>query len=268
MKLRLLTWNISYAYGLGSEGTPDYHQRDKVHFDLTLNSMAEFIRNTEIDIALLQEVDFDCKRSHHVHQLDWLARKTGLLYRSQIVSWNSLYVPYPGLNPLRQFGKTVSGGGVLSRYPLQIILEEDLPKPRENSAIYNFFYLHRYLQVLSVQLKENDPNANLTLMNLHLEAFSEDNRELHLEKAQNRVTDYGVDLTGGDFNGSIQLEPEFLERNMAIPSPLPTFPSQDPQQTIDGFILKKNRFKVVKIERLDTGSLSDHFPVLLEVEIL
>ena len=267
MKLKVLTWNISYAYGLGSEGTAQYEPKDKVHFELTLNSMADFIRNTEIDIVLLQEVDFDSRRSHHIHQLDWLARKTGLLYRSEIVSWKHAYVPYPGLKLSRQFGPIVSGGGILSRFPIQPLLQEMLPKPKENSFLYNFFYLSRYLQLVSVQLRKNDPSATLNLMNLHLEAFSKENRELHLVKMQSRLVDYGVDLTAGDFNGLVSLLDQFAENFVALPAPEPTYPSPNPDQILDGFVLKKNRFSDFTIKTLDSGTLSDHFPVLMEMTI-
>ena len=256
MKLKILTWNISYGYGLGSEGTADYQPLPASHFESSLAAMSELIHNLQVDIVLLQEVDFDSKRSHHVQQLDQLARTSGLLYRHECESWNAFYVPYPGLKPNRQFGQVKSGGGILSRFPIQPILTELLPKPRENSKLYNFFYLHRYLQIVEIQ--------GVRICNLHLEAFSTDNRELHLVKLQNRLLDYEVDLAGGDFNGAIILSDEIQKGWKAEPTPEPTFPSNDPKEYLDGFIVKKGRFKDYRLTRLISGSASDHFPLLFE----
>lgn len=260
MKLRILSWNISYGYGIGSEGLHDYVQRGQSHFEDTLNAMSLFIKNLEIDIALLQEVDFHSHRSHSIQQLDWLARKSGLFYRNELVTWNSLYVPYPGLNPKNHFGRIVSGGGILSKYPIRTLQNDLLPKPRENPRLYNWFYLSRFLQMASIEL-ETHP---LSVCNLHLEAFSQDNRELHLIKAQDRLVDYDLDIAGGDFNGQFELSEARQSKWKAYLAPEPTFPSIHADQTLDGFIVKKERFSSVKIQTLNTGTLSDHFPVLLE----
>ena len=220
--------------------------------------MADWIQNMDADVVLLQEVDFGSKRSHFIQELDYLSRKCGLLYRSKEISWDAPYVPYPGLKPSHQFGKICSGGGIISRFPIHPIFSEHLPKPRENSAIYNWFYLSRYLQIVET--------AGVRFCNLHLEAFSPDNRELHQVKLQNRLIDYDIHLAGGDFNGSIELSNEILEKYEAHAAPRPTFPSVDATQTLDGFILKKNHFKIIQLKTLDTGSVSDHFPVFLELE--
>ena len=260
MKLKVLTWNMSYGYGLGSEGT-NYVPKDKVHFELTLAAMSEFIRNTEVDVVLLQEVDFDSHRSHHMDQLDILSRTTSLIYRTPIVTWDRAYVPYPGLNPKNQFGKIKSGGGILSRFPIQPVLDDLLPKPRENGKLYNFFYLSRFLQLVKIQ--------GITLMNLHLEAFSQDNRELHLIKVQDRLKDYEVDIAAGDFNGDLGAPGTILADTEAqyrvLPAPTPTFPSNHPSEILDGFLVRKKTGLEVSVKTMDAGSVSDHFPVLLEV---
>lgn len=267
MKLKFLTWNISYAYGPGSDGiktgnTPRYHQRPFSHFESGLKAISNFIRDMKIDVALFQEVDFDSKRSCHVNQLDWIARASGLNYRLPLVSWNHPYVPYPGFNPKNHFGKVVSGGGVISRFPLHSIQNDLLAKPRENSFLYNLFYLNRYLQIFKVELPETEINC----ANFHLEAFSEDNRELHQVRLQDRLLDYELALSGGDFNGSMKLSEERSKKWDLYPSPLPSFPQQE--AVLDGWIIRKNLVRVENVSTLDTGTISDHLPVLIEVEIL
>jgi len=259
MRLKILTWNISYAYGLGSEGDARYHQKSLRHFDSTLNAMGDTIRHLDPDMVLLQEVDFHSKRSHFQDQLDHLARRSGLLYRARIISWDRWYVPFPGLSPLHHFGTVLSGGGILSKTPIQPITQDLLAKPRENSKVYNFFYLSRFLQLAEIR--------GLRICNLHLEAFSQDNRELHLIRLQDRLRDYDLDLAGGDFNGGIALKPEHSLHWQSHEPTSPTFPSESPERVLDQFIVKRNRFEKIGIQVPDTGTLSDHLPVLLELDI-
>jgi len=266
MKLRFLTWNISFAYGPGSDGIkkpgrPDYRHLPLSHFQSGLDSICQIIRDQRIDVAFLQEVDFESRRSHHQNQLEILARTSGLNYRLPIVGWDLPYVPYPGTNPLHHFGKTVSGGGVISRFPMRSIQNQLLPKPRENSFAYNLFYLSRYLQIFKLILPEQELNC----VNFHLEAFSQDNRELHSIRLQDRLLDYGVAIAGGDLNGRIELKPE-RDREWALQmTPEISFPENN--EKLDGWIVHRNRIEVLSISTLDTGTVSDHLPVVIEVEL-
>ena len=248
---------MSYGYGLGSEGV-GYKTLPLSHFESALDSMSEMIQNVGADIVLLQEVDFYAKRSHYQDQLAELSRKTGLIYHQELVSWDAPYVPYPSLNPKNQFGRVKSGGGILSRFPIKSIQSDLLPKPKENGKLYNFFYLNRYLQMVEIE--------GYRICNLHLEAFSMDNRELHLVKLQNRLVDFNLDIAAGDFNGTATLLDSVKDQWTAYFAPEPTFPSPNPDQTLDGFILKNQRFKKIEVKTLNSGTVSDHFPVLLEVE--
>jgi hypothetical protein len=258
MSLKILTWNISYGYGMGSDGLEGYHQLPERHFEETLSAMATLIKKVDADIVLLQEVDFDSKRSHHQNQLEILSRKSNLLYRSECVTWDRLYVPYPGLNPFHHFGRVKSGGGILSKFPIEKIQSDLLPKPRENTKAYNYFYLHRFLQMVEI--------AGVRICNLHLEAFSKDNRELHLIRLQDRLLDYQIDLAAGDFNDDILLPEKASTLYSALPAPRPTFPSSEPKETLDGFIIKKTGFQNPRISVPDSGQFSDHLPVLFEID--
>jgi endonuclease/exonuclease/phosphatase family metal-dependent hydrolase len=257
MGLKILTWNISYAHGNGSEGASGWRRHPELHYENALSAMATLIRNTGTDIALLQEVDFDSSRSHRRNQLDTLARRSGLIHRSPCISWNLPWLPYPGWNPLNQFGKIRSGGGILSRFPIESLQNDLLPKPRENPDWYNRLYLHRYFQIVET--------GGLRILNLHLEAFSNENRKLHLMRLDERIRDFSPDLCGGDFNGSIEIDTRLKDEFEILPAPGPTFPTPEAHQRLDGFILKKSRFRPLRMEIPDTGTFSDHFPVLIEV---
>jgi endonuclease/exonuclease/phosphatase family metal-dependent hydrolase len=85
-------------------------------------------------------------------------------------------------------------------------------------------------------------------------------------RLQDRLTEYELDLAGGDFNGSALLRDEVQESFQTHTPPKATFPSDAPMQPLDQFILKKGKFSSVRIEVPDTGTLSDHLPVLLTVD--
>jgi endonuclease/exonuclease/phosphatase family metal-dependent hydrolase len=278
--LKILTWNLSYAYGLGSEGISQwghrYVQKGRDHFEFSLNAMGDLIRRLGVDIVLLQEVDFNSARSHHLNQMEWLSRRSGLLYRDKIVSWDHPYVPYPGLHPKNHFRSVRSGGAILSRFPIEPLQHDLLTKPRENSRIYNSFYLNRYLQIVRVLLPSIPPHhqpRTLHLLNCHLEAFSEDNRALHWLRLSERLVDFDIDLAGGDFNGQPDLHPLATSGWSGHAAPDPTFPAHRPELFLDGFVLRRqtqSQIKVItlkKLEVLDTGDLSDHRPVYFELDL-
>lgn len=255
MSLKVLTWNMAWGYGLGSEGTANYRKKSAESFKTALQNLAEVILCSQADVVFLQEVDFHSSRSHGVDQLGALARLSGLLYHQGLVTWNHPFIPYPGMNPFQQFGMMKSGGGILSRFPIENIQADLLPKPRENGKLYNHFYLSRFLQMVEIR--------GYRLCNLHLEAFSESNRELHLIKLEDRMLDYDLDLAGGDFNGLIRTSDEGKDKWEVYQGNEATFPSHSPSQFLDGFLVKKKRFAKVEIETLNTGTISDHFPVLI-----
>jgi len=267
MNLKILTWNIAFGYGIGSEGTADYQPRARDAFEERLIQMSALIKSEDPDLVFLQEVDFAASRSGNLHELDFISRASGVLNRDHVVSWDSPYVPYPGLSLRRQFGKMVSGGGILSRFPIINIQNDLLPKPRENSRIYNYFYLHRYFEIAQIELP--GLQTPLRICNLHLEAFSKDNRELHLIKLEDRLKDYSIDISGGDFNGVITISPETLSQGWEpLHPPSATFPSNDPKDILDGFIVRQSRIKVNSVRVIQAGTLSDHLPVMMEVEVL
>ena len=257
MGMKILTWNLSYGYGIGSEGDERYQPKSRAHFETSLQAISQVIARSDADVVLLQEVDFDSSRSHGVDQLAWIARKSGLLYRSEAISWRHPYIPYPGAWPDRHFGRMLSGGGILSRHSIEPLALDLLAKPRENPRLYNHFYLHRYLQTVRT--------AGITLCNLHLEAFSKDNRELHLVRLQDRLIDHEIDVAGGDFNGAIDLGESARKTHQARMPRDPTFPSNAPRECFDGFIVKKTRSGSEAPVTLQTGGISDHFPVLIEI---
>jgi len=273
-QLRVLSWNIGYGYGMGSAGE-GYATKSRAHFERELLKMVKLFDEYKIDVALIQEIDQDSGRSGHLDQVKYLAENSNLRFAAYAPSWKANYVPFPYWPPTNHFGKVYSGGAVLSRFP---ILENRInlwSKPSSFSYIYNFFYLFRYTQNVLLQL----PNGReYSFVNSHLEAFDDVHRDRQGKWMAERVDRYlsegsPVLAIGGDFNVDSQsrsaqalmaLFPGF--RDTFAGSNLLSFPADKPDRRIDYILVKKeNSVQSRKIPQV--GEISDHLPLILEVDL-
>jgi endonuclease/exonuclease/phosphatase family metal-dependent hydrolase len=271
-RVKVVTYNIGYASGIknnqGAVLLPEEIQKN-------LDEIASVLETLDADIVLLQEVDFFSARSFKTNQLTYLADKLKMPYAAYAVTWNKRYVAWPYWPPKRHFGRTVSGQGVLSRHP---ILEQKitvLPKPEDNPFWYNWFYLDRVIQSLSIQVGE----TACSVYHLHLEAFSAETRKQQWQRLIEAVTqdDNPVKIAAGDFNepwravGLPEAElnaSQQLLTNFASAAPMKmaqkepgqyTFPSSNPQEDIDHIFYSDSL--ELKDEGVVTGILaSDHLP--------
>src|SRR5690606_19007578 len=135
-KLKIMTWNMAFAHGLGSEGV-GYNKHPKEHYEKNLNEISQFVKDNEVDILLLQEIDFKSERTYFIDQADFISKKTGLSYIAYAPTWDNRYIPFPYWPISKQFGRMNSGGAILSRYPIvdnQVYL---FNKPAGNPFWYN-----------------------------------------------------------------------------------------------------------------------------------
>jgi len=292
-KLTLLTWNLSWAYGFGSEGISGYSPKTKDEMADRLNKIGLAIKDSGADIVLLQEIDFDSSRSYHVDQLKDLAKITGLRYGAKVVSWKANYVPFPYWPISSQFGAINSGGVVLSRYPLSDNVVTLYPKPESNAWYYNAFYLFRYSEQVSIKFGDK----NITVINNHLEAYDKQNREEQAQLLSDSVKNLKSDIVivGGDMN---TVPPEavtkygfpdgpddyrddttldILRKMSGLKEVIPiedytknesayfTFPSFKPNRRLDYLFVPENA--VIKDAGvIQAGDMSDHLPVRAELE--
>lgn len=290
--LRIVVWNIAWAYGLGSEGSGG--RKPTAHFERTLDRMGRTLAALKPDLVLLQEIDFGSDRSHGTDQAERLARQCGLRHIASAQTWSANYVPFPYWPPSDHFGKMSSGGAVLSRYPLGDHRVELLPKPTANPWWYNLFYLFRYLQ----QVKVDHPHAPIQIVNAHLEAFDGANRINQAYRAREVVD--GLEMPhlvfGGDMNavppespvrhgypdepeqdnrddetiatlrGSRRVQDTLpVETFTSTPSDWFTFPANAPNRKLD-YIFVSDAFEVVSTRVVhEADDASDHLPVFAEV---
>jgi len=286
--IKVLTWNLGFLYGEGSEGK-GYLSRDKSRFEDALKKLVSEIKQWDPDIVFLQEIDFNSSRSHGINQAQYLALHGGYPYVAEVVSWDANYIPFPYWPIENHFGRLNSGGAILSRYPIENHRYRLLHKPLSNPWWYNLFYLHRYFQEVDVLLG----SKKMTLLNLHLESFDKIDREQQVGRLLEVIKKDKVSIVAGDFNMvpksatkknkfynqddyendksyDLMLSSSFHE---VIPDEIYalsensyfTFPALKPDRRLD-YIFYDSSLKMMRAEVLPSA-LSDHLPVRASFQI-
>lgn len=295
IRLRVMTWNIAYGYGLGSEGDERYQPYSKEKIRETLSRIAKLIEDVKPDVVHLQEVDFHSARSGFIDEARFLAENTGLKFFAPVVAWNANYIPFPYFPFKRHFGKMLSGGAVLSRFPILENRIEIQGKPANNPWWYNLFYLNRYFQKVTIRVGDQ----KVAMINLHLDAYDSNTRNLQAEELVSTLkSDSNVAWVGGDFNSLPEVARKksdfpasdardryeadrvfsILTKSTFKPS-LPdaayaenearwfTFPSDAPNRLLDHLWLKAG-VKSSGFRRVDEAKqVSDHLPIVVDVDL-
>lgn len=278
--LSVMTYNIGWLSGMTNNLPVD---RDEELYVKNLKDAIALLNKMHPTLIGFQEIDVHAKRSYFYNQPDSLGIYLKYLNGSLAVNWDKKYVPFPYWPLNYHFGKLISGQYVMS--DLKILKNEFvvLPKPVNAPFYYNAFYLDRLIQKTWVETKKGE----LLLMNVHLEAFDQETRVLHVDAVIEEYLKYANDLPVlliGDFNSraigadgplneSARKMFELSGIGMAIsdslflthPKQFYTFSSGDPVEKID-YIFYNTKF----IEKLDAqviqeaGQVSDHFPVWMQ----
>ena len=114
----IVTYNIGYLSGM-TNNLPV--PKEKALYDGNLKKVYREFEQVNADIICFQEIDYASARSFYVNQQKEL-EKIGYNYTFQGVNWDVNYLPFPGNNPMMQYGEMYSGQSVLSKYKLKIAL--------------------------------------------------------------------------------------------------------------------------------------------------
>lgn len=277
--LSIMTYNIGYLSGMTNNLPMD---RPASLLLNNLKSLNALIKEYSPDIIGFQEIDFSSKRSLFMNQMDSIAISGNYRQGYQSINWDKNYVPFPYWPPSQHFGEMLSGQAVLSRFEILSAETLVLEKPINAPFYYNAFYLDRLLQIC--QLRVDD--QNLTLMNVHLEAFDKETREAQAQVVKQVYDEYaekGPTILLGDFNSKPPWEEDadqvmitllsgenlasaILEDDYrARPSDYYTFDSETPYQMIDYILYTPKYIELVEARVLqNAGQISDHFPVQMK----
>ncbi|MFZ4712429.1 MAG: endonuclease/exonuclease/phosphatase family protein [Bacteriovoracaceae bacterium] len=296
--LKVLSWNIGYGQGLGSEGGNLYVKKSEKEFEQILNQMGTFIAKMQPDIVLLQEVDLKSHRSHGQNQLEVFRRFLPQYFAAYGLNWDANYVPFPYWPPSKHFGQVRAAGVILSRYPIVEHSFSLLPKPEDNPWWYNLFYLFRYYQKVKIEIGKR----TYSVINTHLEAFDQKGRigqaKILKHVCEKEVSNHHLLLAGGDLNSipHYALVKEgftdypkdrytkdqtlgLMESIKGLKNSLPesvyrtyekayfTFPSDTPDRRLDHlFVNEKTEVLSVSVLK-EAGVLSDHLPIFMELRL-
>jgi len=194
--LKILSWNV--AFGGGTGGQADVHDADEVRRNLA--ALARQIRQADPDVVFLQEVDRPSHRTGNVDEFEELRAAAGFPYGCYVTTWRQNYLPYPYWPPSRHIGRIHSGQAVLSHFPIESCERRPMPQPPGQPGWYNRSYLHRSLQGARLRLPGDRP---VDLVNVHLEAYSQENREAQARTLAEWVAGRPASvplIVAGDFN--------------------------------------------------------------------
>jgi len=277
--LSILTYNIGYLSGMTNNLAVD---RKRSLFTDNFDRSVRILDSANYDFIGLQEVDFNSSRSYNINQFDSLGKYLYFHQGAYAVNWDKSYVPFPYLPILNHFGKMLSGQGILSKMKILSNKFITLRKPISAPFYYNAFYLDRLLQITKVQVGSD----TLIIMNVHLEAFDKETRELQAKKVYNIYKSYSSDyptLLVGDFNsrppfasdiveeeitiGLFLIDPnigEAIEKDRYLESEAKyfTFNTDKPYERLDYIFYNKNKISKIDSDVLSVaGDISDHLPV-------
>ncbi len=295
--LKFISWNIGYA-GLGREMDFFYDGGQKVRAsnelaDKYLEHILSFLKNQQsIDFLLLQEVDFDAKRSYRTNQSNLIADALPAYNFSTAINYKVSYVPVPLSEPM---GRVKSGIMQLGKY---------MPSAENRHAYPQILPWPDRLFLLDRCFTESRfglPNGKeLVVINTHNSAFVDQQELMEKELAVIRsfmLREYqkgNYVVAGGDWNmnppdfkptenynghiyaaSAVAITSDYLPADWIIAFD-PARPSNrhldqafvkgiTPTTTIDFFIVSPN-VQLLKFETIDLNFVdSDHNPVSIEV---
>ncbi|MCB2221416.1 MAG: endonuclease/exonuclease/phosphatase family protein [Bacteroidetes bacterium] len=296
--ISLMTWNIGYA-GLGKEMDFFYEGGKLVRPEKTLSikyldGISGFLsQNDTIDIVLLQEVDFNSKRSYGVNEFKRLEEVLSNHSSLKAINYKSGFVPVPFSEPM---GKVNSGMAVFSRFTIRDASR--IATPGQHPWPKRLFTLKRCFILTHIPIENSD--KEVVVINVHNSAFGD---EAELRKAElgllkrYLIEEYEAGnfvIAGGDWN---QNPPGFdhsmirnynSRENWSIENTYlpedwnwsydPSFPTNrdvaapfDLQSTsctiLDYFVTSPN-IEVLGIQTIDLGfEYSDHQPVIIKLKL-
>jgi len=248
VRLRFLTYNIHRAIGLDRR--------------FRLDRIVEIIRDHDVDIVMLQEVDEGVPRSRKMNLAKVLAEE--------------LNYPYFAIGHNVSLRKGRYGNATLSRYP--IIRERNIDLTVAERK-------RRGCQHTTIRLdKGGEPGRRLEVFNLHLGLSArERQRQAGILARSREIVTLAAGtpcLLGGDFNDWRSLLRAFFVEGMGFrcatdretengPRALRTYPSFSPRGGLDRMYYRGG-LRLVSVSRCRHQSAriaSDHLPVVATFEL-
>lgn len=272
------------------DGGKESRAKSKESVNECIEKAATEIKKHSPDFILMQEVDTDSTRSHHINQKTAFDEKFSGYSNAYAVNYHSAYLMWPLFNP---HGKSNSGIVTYSKYDISSAMRRSLPI---STSLSKFLDLDRCYSISKVPCENG---KNLVIFNVHTSAYggSDEIRTAQMTKLFNDMRDAYLNgdyvICGGDFNhefysGSQLAGGATFEWAQPFPDNLipdgfgkatdydggivnPTcrncdvpYKEGNPAKILDGFIVSEN-ITVNYVSNVSTGfEYSDHNPVVIK----
>lgn len=297
--VRVATYNIGFGaysadYSFFMDGGKESRARSPEAVYENIGGAMQALRQLRPDLVLLQEVDENGTRSHHIDQRALVRDAFPEFVSVYARNYDSPYLFWPLLEP---HGKNQAGILTLSRYGMTEALRRSLPIED------GFMKLVDLDRCYAVHRIPTDNGKELVLINFHLSAYTSDGKiaeeqlEMLFQDMQKEVDAGNYVIAGGDFNKDIlgnseerfgiplgdatwaqPIPAELIPEGFSIVAP---YDENDPVAscrnadrplgpgdfllTVDGFIVSDNA-EVQSSRVVDEGfRWSDHNPVVMDV---
>ena len=298
---RIMSYNVGFGaysddYSFFMDGGKESRARSKEAVTENIGGAAAEMIRLEPDFLLIEEVDVDGTRSHHINELELVKEALGAQFLNGTFAQNydSPYLFWPLLEP---HGANQSGIAVFSRYPIASALRRSLPI---EDSLMKLVDLDRCYSVQRIPVPDSD--NELVLYALHLSAYTSDGtiatKQLQM-LFSDMLTEYEAGnwcIAGGDFNKDLlgdggetfgisgpeytwaqPIPAELIPEGLSVIAP---FDADDPVPscrnsdrpygddnfcvTVDGFVVSAN-VEMTTAGVIDTGfKWSDHNPVYMD----
>ena len=264
--LRIGTYNIAHGRGPDSGTWEKFHGGGRTARRKRLDAIAELLRTNNLDVVILNEVDFAVLNSWHVNQAEHIARKAGFPFRLEQRNYDA-----------NLFGlRFQAGNAVLSRHPIAEAESIDYPSSRTAQKAL----LGNKQGVICTIIPRTGIPFRLIPVHLNHESIP-----TRLASAKILVTLASNDplptILAGDFNSAPSGVPPadrndgrrsaldlFTNAFTHLPSVstnsdhLATYPSENPNLALDWILIPDNW--APQSFAIPHSTLSDHLPVIAE----
>lgn len=262
-RITIAAYNIAHGRG-GKYGAKNWTEESPKDRESRLISMAKFLKKNDVDIVVLNEVDFNADWSHNQNQAEIIARHANFPYRVEQRNYDA-YHPFFRL----QFGNAV-----LSKFPIsaaKLVAFTPLSKFEELA-----FGNHDGVAA-TLRLSET---VEISVVGLHLEVRDNATRLSASKILENIITTASAPtILAGDLNSErsfssdgnstidklLKIEGIEFFPNLSVPSENNTFPSEYPTRTLDWILVSPNA-NIIDGE-VAKATWSDHLPLLVEISL-
>jgi endonuclease/exonuclease/phosphatase family metal-dependent hydrolase len=269
--IRVGCFNIAHGRG-PVRGSRNWDGGDKAVKLQRLKEIAQVLKDSRLDVVVLNEADFSSFWSGHVDQARLIAREAGYRY---FVEQRNIDVAVP-------FMKLRFGNAILSKYPLSDALFLDYPHPsrlqeflvggfKDGAAATVTLPDGRQIQVVAVHLSLEGE----TYRTASVEIFMDVQKKSRLPMIA--LGDYNSTMKefpgySSDKTGQNCIETLINDENWStLPKGPPaqpddfTFPSQESKRVIDWIFVSSPLS--IQEKTVLKSDLSDHLPVIADINI-